>query len=106
MQCTSGTQSIHVCQYMQYNGDLVNWTKVRCVSRSVEGLHSLVARILKRAPAAKTPYLSFEMRWKELASMAYTPAAAQLQLRYNFQELYFEFDVADAVTSDAGDCDL
>jgi hypothetical protein len=57
---------------------LVHWLSgfklVRCVSRSVEGLHSLLARILKRAPAAKVPYLSFEMRSAQLSELMLAPA--------------------------------
>lgn len=40
----------------------VIFNEVRCVSRSVEGLHSFLARVLKGAPAAKVPYISFETR--------------------------------------------
>eukprot|EP00435_Cladocopium_sp_Y103_P014366 s3181_g3.t1 len=58
---------------------LLHWLSgfklVRCVSRSVEGLHSLLARVLKRAPAAKVPYLSFEMRSVQLAELVLAPAA-------------------------------
>lgn len=44
--------------------------QVRNVSRSTEGLHSQVSHILRRAPAARTPYISFELRHKELFEMA------------------------------------
>ena len=42
---------------------------VRTVERSVEGIHSLVGRILKRAPAAKLPYLSLEIRFPIMRPM-------------------------------------
>lgn len=58
----------------------VGINEVRCVSRSVEGLHSLLARVLKRAPAAKVPYISFEMRSAQLAQLGYQPAVSFLQL--------------------------
>lgn len=46
------------------------------MTRSVEGLHSHIARILKRAPASKLPYLSFELRAKQLLELAaYNPLA-------------------------------
>ena len=35
---------------------------VRVVERSVEGIHSLLKNRLKKAPAAKAPYLSYELR--------------------------------------------
>lgn len=53
-------------------------TEVRCISRSVEGLRSLLARVLKRAPAAKVPYLSFELRASQLADLAYKPSVSLL----------------------------
>ena len=42
---------------------------VRTVERSVEGAHSLVSRALKRAPAAKLPYLSVEVRFSLMKPM-------------------------------------
>lgn len=42
---------------------------VRTVERSVEGAHSLVSRCLKRAPAAKIPYLSLELRFSLMKPM-------------------------------------
>ena len=36
------------------------------VERTTEGIHSLVARILRRAPAAKLSYLSSELRLPDL----------------------------------------
>eukprot|EP00435_Cladocopium_sp_Y103_P052226 s335_g16.t1 len=42
---------------------------VRTVERSVEGAHSLVSRALKRAPAAKLPYLSVEIRFSLMKPM-------------------------------------
>ena len=40
------------------------------MSRSTEGLHAQISRILKRAPAAQVAYLSFELRAKELVELA------------------------------------
>lgn len=51
------------------------------MTRSVEGLHSHIARILKRAPASKLPYLSFELRAKQLLELAaYDPAVSWLHI--------------------------
>lgn len=51
-----------------------NWSllhdEVRMVTRSVEGLHSHIARVLRRAPASKLPYLSFELRASQLLELA------------------------------------
>ena len=52
---------------------LVKWLSafkmVRTVERTVEGIHSLIGRSLKRAPAAKIPYLSLELRFSLLKPM-------------------------------------
>ena len=45
---------------------------IRLVERSVEGVHAIVTRSMKRAPAATLPYLSIELRfksfWESIAS--------------------------------------
>lgn len=55
---------------------------VRTVERSVEGVHSIISKLLKRAPAAKVPYLSLELRYHMLrpllAELAFSPAATCL----------------------------
>lgn len=50
--------------------------KVRIVERTIEGCHSLLANRLKRAPAAKPAYLSWEMR-----SSLLKPALSEMSLR-------------------------
>ena len=40
------------------------------MERSVEGVHSLISRTLRRSPAAKIPYLSMEVRWSQLLAAA------------------------------------
>ena len=61
---------------------------VRTVERSVEGIHSLIGNILKRAPAAKIPYLSFEIRYPLLKPMlrelALNPQAGLLGFMFFF----------------------
>ena len=46
--------------------------KVRIAERSVEGRHSVIHRIQRRAPRASTPYLSLEMRLPYLRRLAST----------------------------------
>lgn len=45
---------------------------IRLVERSVEGVHAIVTRTMKRAPAATLPYISIELRfrsfWESIAS--------------------------------------
>lgn len=47
-------------------------TKVRIAERSVEGRHSVIHHILKRAPRASVPYLSLELRFPSLQRVAAT----------------------------------
>ena len=55
------------------------------VTRSVEGLHSQISRIIKRSPACKIPYISFELRAKQLADLAmFNPAEVCLQNGFGF----------------------
>ena len=42
---------------------------VRTVERTVEGIHSIIGRSLKRAPAAKIAYLSVELRYSLMKPM-------------------------------------
>jgi hypothetical protein len=49
--------------------------------KNIEGLHSRVAAILKRAPAASLAYISQEMRFNLLCKiMAYYPTAIALDV--------------------------
>ena len=53
------------------------------MTRSVEGLHSLVTRLLKRSPAGKLPFISFELRSKQLVELAlFKPAETQQQCSF------------------------
>lgn len=47
-------------------------TKVRIAERSVEGRHSVIHHILKRAPRASVSYLSLELRFPSLQRVAAT----------------------------------
>ena len=48
---------------------LIRWVArfqcIRLAERSVESIHSLMTRSLKRAPHGGAPYLSFELRFKQ-----------------------------------------
>lgn len=45
---------------------------MRVAERSVEGRHSNIHRIQKRAPRSNVPYLSLEMRFSHLRQLAAT----------------------------------
>ena len=47
-------------------------TRVRIAERSVEGRHSVIHHIQKRAPRAGVPYLSLELRFGQLQQIAAT----------------------------------
>ena len=53
---------------------LVKWLAafclIRLVERSTEGIHSLIAKILKKCPAAGLSYISMELRFETLELMA------------------------------------
>ena len=51
---------------------------VRTVERSVEGVHSIIGGILKAAPAARTAYISLQLRYPWLK-----PMIAELSLSPN-----------------------
>ena len=53
----------HLCKWLSA------FKLARTVERSVEGAHSVVSRALKRAPAAKLPYLSMEIRFSLMKPM-------------------------------------
>lgn len=59
---------------------------VRTVERSVEGVHSIITKLMKRAPAAKVPYISLDLRFHMLkpilSEMAFCPQATQPYLRF------------------------
>lgn len=48
------------------------FSKVRVAERSVEGRHSVLHRVLRRAPRASISYLSLEMRFQHLQQLAAT----------------------------------
>ena len=51
--------------------------EVRVAERSIEGRHSYIGRVLKRAPAAQLAYQSLELRFASLQRLASTkPLAA------------------------------
>ena len=51
--------------------------EVRVVTRSVEGLHSQISRVIRKSPACKLPYISFELRAQQLKELAmFNPAEA------------------------------
>ena len=39
---------------------------IRVAERSVEGIHSIITKVYKRAPAAKMPYVSLELRMEDV----------------------------------------
>ena len=51
---------------------LLQLCKVRTAERSVEGRHAIINRIHKRAPRASTGYVSLEMRFASLQTVAST----------------------------------
>ena len=53
--------------------------------RSVEGRHSLISRIRKRAPRAGLPYISLELRFQHLQAMAATEPRALMRLQHQLQ---------------------
>ena len=73
----AASQSVVLLVFHALSGSLS--AEVRVVTRSVEGLHAQISRVLKRAPAAKMPYISFELRLKQLTHMAYfKPAVTRI----------------------------
>ena len=54
------------------------------MERSVEGTHSLLARVLRRAPAAKMSYLSSELRFSQMVRDAFRGPS---ELSYLLKEL-------------------
>ena len=55
---------------------LCRFACIRLAERSVEGTHAVVTRTLKRAPAAQTPYISVELRFRSFwESIAANPLA-------------------------------
>ena len=68
---------------------LVHWLArfqcIRLAERTVEGVHSLMTRTLKRAPHADIPYLSVELRFEGFWQvMCKDPAVTDLDFRNNF----------------------
>ena len=60
---------------------------IRVAERSVEGRHSLVSRVRKRAPSATTPYVSLELRWPDLQRVATTQPALLESVQQRVQML-------------------
>ena len=57
---------------LNFEANPVKCIQVRIAERSVEGRHSRIHRILKRAPRAGVAYLSLEMRFPLLQELAAT----------------------------------
>lgn len=62
-----------LCKY------LAAFKLVRTVERSVEGVHAVITKLVKRAPAAKIAYLSLDLRFHMLkpilSELAFCPSA-------------------------------
>ena len=56
----------------KYRNRLSTENKVRVAERSVEGRHSVINGVLKRAPAASVAYLSSELRFRHLKELTMT----------------------------------
>ena len=70
---------------LNINARTVSAVQVRVVERSIEGRHSTINTVLKRAPHASVCYLSLELRFCHLQELAATNptcmAALQQRLR-------------------------
>lgn len=57
---------------------LARFAASRVSERSVEGIHSLVTKIYRRAPAASLPYVSSELRLGDIVKCSYAPSESLL----------------------------
>ena len=76
--CDPDQKSLHWKLHLKFVFKLLMYVQlqsicqVRTAERSVEGRHSLVSRILRRAPRASTGYISLELRFPHLQYVAST----------------------------------
>ena len=72
-------------------------TLIRVVERPVEGLHSRVNTILKRAPNASMSYISHELRWESLCQIIIGKPQARFVLELESRRLSMPLNVRRSI---------